>query len=362
MLSIIVFIISCSSTDSIQLIVVDLEGTPYNRGLIHGRTLKKEIKSILKKWIIKTEDMLKMDLEDIKDRFLNNTKYMDAILKWSPDLLDEIQGIATGADIDFDTLYLFQIGEELQSNLGLINPYKCTAIGVNQTDKSPCYVAQNMDPPYFLHGFPTLLHIKYEESDLESYIFTSPGLIGLNGINSKGIGLTANSLPDLYTNSEGLPVAFVIRSVLEKETFEDTVKFVLNIKHAKAQNYLIGGQKEAVCLDCFNYTKVRFIPFENATITYHTNNYLKIEHNSNSKYCSRFTTLLEEVENRNYNIGLDDIKEILRSTKWNAGRPISHAFTYVSTIMELSERPILYITPDQPDKTKYLRYDFNRIK
>jgi len=323
--------------------------------------MKKEIKSILEKWTTKTEDMLKMDLEDIKDRFLNNTKYMDAILKWNPDLVHEIRGIAAGAEIDFDTMYLFQIGEELESHSGLINPYKCTTLGVNPTDRSPCYVAQNMDPPYFLHGFPTLLHIKYEDSDLESYIFTSPGLIGLNGINSKGIGLTANGLPDLYTNNEGLPVAFVIRSVLEKETFKEAINFVLNIKHAKAQNYLIGGQKEVVCLECFDDVKVKFVPFENATMTYHTNNYLKIEHHSNLKYCSRLATMREEIKNRNYDIGLDDIKEILRSTKWNAGRPISHDFTYGSTIMELSEHPVLYITPDQPDKTIYLKYDFNRF-
>jgi len=358
----IILIISCSSYESMNLKVVHLEGTPYNRGLTHGQTLKKEIKFILDKWTIKTEAMTKMKFEDIKEQFLNNTKYMDAILKWNPDLVDEIRGIADGSGIDFNTIYLYQIGEELESNLNLNNSYKCTTIGVNKTDKTPCYVAQNMDPPNFLHGFPTLLYIKHEESDLESYVFTSPGLIALNGLNNKAIGITANGLPDLYSNIEGLPVAFIIRSVLEKESFEEAVNFVLNIKHAKAQNYIIGGQDEVVCLECFNDTKVRFVPFENAAVTYHTNHYLQMKHSSNSKYCSRLTTLREEIENRNYDIGLDDIKEILRSTKWNAGRPISHAFTYGSTIMELSEHPILYITPDQPDKTQYLRYDFNSTK
>ena len=341
---------------------VELEGTPYNRGLTHGQILKKEIKVIIDKWITKTEAMSNMKFAEIKDKFLKNVKYKDAILKWNPDLMDEIKGIADGSGIDYDTIFLFQIGEELESNLGLVNSFKCTSIGVNKKDKFPCYVAQNMDPPNFLHGFPTLLHIKHEGSDLESYVFTSPGLIALNGLNNKAIGITANGLPNLYYNIEGLPVAFIIRSVLEKETFEDAVNFVLNIKHAKAQNYIIGGQNEAVCIECCDDAKAKFVPYENATLTYHTNHYLVMEHSSNSNYCSRLTTLREEIEKRNYEIGFEDIKEILRSTKWNAGRPISHAFTYGSTIMELSEHPVLYIAPDQPDKAQYLRYDFNQAK
>jgi len=361
-LPLIIFIISCSSEESKHLRVVQLEGTPYNRGLIHGQTLKEEIKIIIEKFINTTEDMTKMKFEDNKENFLNKTKYMDSISKWNPDLIQEIKGIADGSGIDFDTIFLFQIGEELHSNFKLTNSFKCTAIGVNKTDKTPCYVAQNMDPPYFLHGFPTLLHIKHKRSDLEFFIFTSPGLIALNGLNSKGIGLVANSLPDFYYNLEGLPVAFVIRSVLERESFEEAVKFILNIKHAKAQNYIIGGPNKAVCFECFDDRKANFKPSDNSEITYHTNHYLKLNHISNSKYCSRLTIMCEEIENRNYNIGLDDIKEILCLKKWNAGRPISHAFTYGSTIMELSEFPVLYITPDQPDKERYLRYDFSRSK
>jgi predicted choloylglycine hydrolase len=339
--------------------VVKLEGTPYNRGFIHGQTLKEEIKIIIEKWTKKTEALAKMNLSDIGERFIKITKYKTAIMKWNPDLLDEIKGIADGSGIDFDMIFLFQIGEELGSNLRLVYQLKCTTIGVNKTEQAPCYVAQNMDPPYFLHGFPTLLHIRHSDSDLESYVFTSPGLIGLNGLNNKAIGITANGLSDLYPNTEGLPVAFIIRTVLEKKSFNDAINFILEIKHAKAQNYIIGGQNEAICLECFDEVKAKYIPFENAQLTYHTNNYLKIKHNSNSDYCSRLSTLREEIEKKNYNIELEDIKEILRSTKWNAGRPISHAFTYGSTIMELSENPVLYIAPDQPDKTKYLRYDFH---
>jgi len=351
--------ISCSSEEPAQLRLIELHGTPYNRGLLHGQILKEEIKIIIDKWIAKTEAMTGMDFDSIKIYFLDKNRYKDAILRWNPELLNEVEGIAEGSGIDFETIFLFQIGEELESYLSSINLFKCTSIAVNKSENTPCLVAQNMDPPDFLHGFPTLLHIKHDSSNLESYVFTSPGLIALNGMNNKAIGIVANGLPNLYSNLEGLPVAFIIRTVLEKTTFEDGMNFLFNVKHAKAQNYILGGPNEAVCLECFDDTVAKFIPYKNSNITFHTNNYLKVKHSSNSKYCSRLTTMREELEDRNYDIHLSDIKEILCSTKWNAGRPISHAFTYGSTIMELSEDPVLYIAPDQPDKTKYLRYDFS---
>jgi len=301
-----------------------------------------------------------MDFDSIKSYFLNKNKYKASILKWNSDLLNEVKGIADGSGVEFETIFLFQIGEELETYLSAANLFRCTSIGVNKSNNAPCFVAQNMDPPNFLHGFPTLLHIKHEDSDLESFIFTSPGLIALNGLNSKAVGITANGLPNLYTNLEGLPVSYIIRTVLEKKSFKEALSFLNKIKHAKAQNYILGGRDEAVCLECFDETIEKFIPFENTAITYHTNNYLKIKHSSNSEYCSRLTTMQEELEAKNYNIGLSDIKEILSSTKWNAGRPISHHFTYGSTIMQLSDNPVLYIAPDQPDKTEYLIFKFTK--
>ena len=167
--------------------------------------------------------------------------------------------------------------------------------------------------------------------------------------------------PDLAPVASSLEYTFS-RGWAKTPTFEEAIDFLSSTKHAKAQNYIVGGPNEAVCLECFDDTIARFLPFENATLTYHTNNYLQVKHSSNSEYCSRLTTMREELEDRNYEIRLSDIKDILRSTKWNAGRPISHAFTYGSTIMELSEHPVLYIAPDQPDKTEYLRYDFRQTK
>ena len=339
----------CEQNSKIQLKVIELEGTPYNRGLVHGQSLKEEIKQVISQWTKASEMMHDMKFDDIKNDFLEKTNYLDAIKKWTPELLDEIKGISDGSGIDYETIFLFQISEELESYGRNLFMQKCTSIGVNKTDINPTYVAQNMDPPTFLHGFPTLLHIKDNRSNLESYVFTFPGFIGLNGLNNESIAITANGLPNLYDQIEGLPVSFIIRGVLDKTSFKDAVEFIHDIKHAKAQNYIIGGQDESRCFECSTREINQFIPFENADITYHTNHYLVDA--CESKYCSRLKTLEDEIKRRSYKIGFQDIKQILSSRKRNAGRPISNVWTYGCTIMVLSESPELYITPGRPDKT-----------
>lgn len=358
-LILLVFLLSCSTYEQPKLRVIELEGSPYERGLKHGQVLKEEIETVIRNWMATTEALTGKRFKDLQVEFLKNARYKDSIFKWNPALFSEVEGIAEGSGSDLETIFLFQISEEFDSYLSSTNQYGCTAIGIDKSDAAPCYVAQNMDPPEFLHGFPILLHIKQNNTDLESYVFTSPGLIALNGINNKAIGIVANGLPNLYINLEGLPVTFVIRTVLEKTNFEEAIGFLQEVQHAKAQNYILGDSIRAESWECFDGTAVNFTPSENATITYHTNIYLGLKHRSNSTYCSRLTTMRDELEKRNYSIQLSDIKEILRSTKWNAGRPISHAFTYGSTIMELSKNPVLYIAPDQPDKATYLRFDFD---
>ena len=356
---IILLLLCCCSTPEPRAIrVVRIHGSPYQRGFIHGQSLKHEIHAILRQFHEHVQQQHQVSVDSIRSDFLSAMHYRDAIEALNPSLLNEVQGIADGAGIDFDTMFLLQIGEEFLDYLDETRPKRCTSIGVSGDETTPTIVAQNMDAPYFLHGFPTLLHIKYDSLDLESYILTSPGLIALNGLNSKGIGVTANALPGFNRDLTGLPVAFVIRTLLEKTSFQDAVSFLESVNHAKAQNYLLGGPGETVSLECSGREIHAFVSEENPKITYHTNHFLVHPQMMNEPYCSRLETMKEALAKYRYQIGFNEIRTILRSTKWNAGRPISHPFCYASTIMTLGPNPVLYLAPGQPDKYEYERFDF----
>ena len=111
-------------------------------------------------------------------------------------------------------------------------------------------VAQNQDMPDFVYGHETLLHIKYQDSDLESYIWTFSGIIALVGMNNHSVGICANTLLDLNPCLDGLPVAFVQRGLAEQPSFEEAVKFAKTVKHTSGQNYVIGGKRNLINLEC----------------------------------------------------------------------------------------------------------------
>src|SRR5262249_49799821 len=115
-----------------ELRVITLEGSAYNRGLIHGQTLKPEINELVRFWKADLEKTFKMKAETFIANFLKKTDFTRAIKKWTPDLLEEVRGIADGSAVDFDTIYVFQLPDEVWANGADIVAQHCTSIGVNK--------------------------------------------------------------------------------------------------------------------------------------------------------------------------------------------------------------------------------------
>jgi hypothetical protein len=261
--------------------VLDLEGTPRERGRIHGETLRPQIQELVSIWKDDLSRQRRIDPDEYLGKFLEETNFPEAIKKWTPDLLEEVEGIAEGADIDLKTMQAFQFVDEEWWYNAYIHRFKssplagddklCSALAVFGQEGLPTYVAQNLDIPAFTDGFQALLRIRHKDSPLESLVFTYAGLISLCGMNNHGIGQVVNALLQLNHRPDGLPVAFVNRGILEQTTQEDAVKFLHDIKHASGQNYIIGGKQKASAHECSANKVSRFEPHKDATRLYHTN-------------------------------------------------------------------------------------------
>ncbi len=356
-----------SSANNLRFLA--LEGSPYNRGLIHGQELKKEISEVIKLWKLDIKENYKLDPEIFVSEFIKKTNFLPAITKHTPDLLEEIKGIADGSGIDYNTILTFQLMDEVWLNAKDIFGEHCTSLGIQKNDKMPSFIAQTMDLEGFRNGFQAVLHIKHENSNLESFVFTCAGLITTNGINNRAVGVCVNALAELNHSVEGLPVAFVIRGILEQTSQEDAIKFLHEIEHASGQNYIIGGPEKNYDFECSPNKIAPFIPYEAAEVVYHTNHPLvnddilrKIDYPSTY---ARFKSL----ENRLSSIPdvdrLDLIKSILSShdsEEYPICRPFKDnpsTFTFGSTIMGLSKRPKFHVAPGPPDVTPYNVYKFS---
>jgi hypothetical protein len=172
--------------------IVDLSGSPKERGEVHGRVLKDEIQRLVRAWKAGLRQSQGVEPDEFIKRFIAGTRFTAAIDKWTPGLLDEVRGIAAGSGIDFDTLYVFNLMDEVWAQGRQVVAHKCTAIGVDARDRQPTIVAQNLDLPVVFHGTQTVLRIT-AGSGLQTLVVTVPGLVGANGINSARVATGCRS-------------------------------------------------------------------------------------------------------------------------------------------------------------------------
>ena len=285
----------------------------------------------------------------------------------------EVRGIAEGAGIDFETMFAFQLVDEMWVLGGeIMRGDHCTTIGINRTEKGPATVSQTLDIPTFYHGFQTLLRISDEESDLETMLFTFPGFIAANGLNSASVAVVVNAVQQLEHSRDGLPVAFVIRGILQRKSFKEAVDFIHSITFGSPQNYMIGGILRMGSFECSANHIEEFRPFPEAQFTYHTNHPLRNKHFtpqlletfrsrniSPEEYrfrCQRFESLQKILKDDSLLIDVEMLKEIYRDRE----TVINNRGTFGVTIMVLGKDPVLHIAPGRPDETPYQIFDFKK--
>lgn len=353
-----------------NLKVLVLEGTPYERGLQHGTALKKEIYELVKIWKEDIQKTYKTDADVFIKKFLASTDFDKAIKKWTPELWDELKGISEGSGLDFDTVFAFQLVDEVWVLGGDVQAEKCTTIGLEKTEKHPAIVAQNLDIPPFYHGYQTLLLVKDEERDFETYLFTFPGFIAANGLNSRSVAVVVNAVQQLESSRDGLPVAFVIRGILQRQSYTEALKFIKTIKHGAPQNYVIGDAEGIGSFECSTTNVSEFIPFENASFTYHTNHplknlnysarhvdYLKSKNVSPKDYkhvCPRFQALQDIFKDNSVHVDVNTLKDIFS----NRDIIINNRSTFGCTVMILGQNPEFHISPGRPDEEPFQVFRF----
>ena len=361
--------------------VLVLKGSPYERGLTHGKTLRTEIRKIVEVWKADLARQFKVDGDTLVRNFFARTGYVAAARQWTPSILDEVRGISDGSGIDFETVFVFQLVDEVWANMKYIAAAHCSSIGVSAREGAPAYVAQNMDLETLRNGFQALLHIRDDRSAQESYVFTCAGLIGLNGMNNRSVGVCVNTVAQLSNGRNGLPVSFVVRGLLERSTAEEAVEFLQKVKHASGQNYIIGGRRTVYDFEASSGKVVRYLPAQSGSIVYHTNHPL-VNDDYNQEYRSylqntdqgtirggnsyvRFQALEKRLGGSAGPIGVDTIKSILQSKDselhpiCRAFDPKNAAFTFGSVVMVLSGRPELHFAPGPPDVTPFEVYRFD---
>jgi hypothetical protein len=225
--------------------VVEIGGDARARGLAHGRALKGRIAAHLADWRRTLETVAGEPVDGYLQAMLRETDFKSAIRAHAPDLLEEVEGIADGAGLDRDLVYALQLMDEewfyrVERGLRRRTPEKCSSFGVVSAGGST-WIGQNMDLGQYTDGHQVVLRIAADGEAPAAVVFTTAGVIALMGVNAAGIGVCVNSLPQLPAASTGVPVAFLIRRLLQARSLDEAAELVQAIPHATNQHYLLAG-------------------------------------------------------------------------------------------------------------------------
>jgi isopenicillin-N N-acyltransferase like protein len=254
--------------------VLTLEGAPRQRGRQHGEELREEIGRHLDLYRENIQQDTGLDAQAFFHRLYAQTDFLPAIEKYTPDLLEEVRGIAEGAGRSFDEVLARQLSDEDPwfrqiVKFGRTMPENCSCLGTREAGRS--LIAQNMDSPAYYDGFQMLVRVHEPQSDVESLVFTVAGKLSLAGMNNYGIGICCNSVLQLDFNPRGLPEDFIVRKVLQQRSLADVLAFMRAIPHASGQNYVLGGPGGVVDLECSARKVVEAPPLPDTQRVYHTN-------------------------------------------------------------------------------------------
>ena len=186
---------------------------------------------------------------------LDGTEFVAIVTARCPDLLEEVRGIARGANLDMSTVLAYNLMDE---EWWFFRDYPrgvtgCTVVArVQQRDRrsAPCIVlGQTMDLPASMDGSQIVLRVR-DGGATEAVLLSAAGMIGLAGANSAGVCVCVNTLSMLEHLASGLPVAFVLRLLLSCTDVQAAATVLRRVPHASGQQYLVADPSGMRGFEC----------------------------------------------------------------------------------------------------------------
>lgn len=221
--------------------VLELRGTPAERGRAEGRLVGKQIRWALPRYLDAT-----LHMERPRGYPLRIVRELEGSIP--KDALAEIGAIAKSAHVDRDTLVLVNLAPEEVAGLSC----SCMAATGKKSGTGATLLARNLD----WYGGDVLKDVGLvvvESGSGEPYASLGyPGLVGVvTGMNRSGLSVA--NLVVLHQHArphEGVPVTFALRAILEHQTSVDAaVSYLKALPRTVPQNYAFADPTKAVVLE-----------------------------------------------------------------------------------------------------------------
>jgi len=222
--------------------VLELEGSPYEQGLAHGRFARELIAQNLKIYFYRFERETKLPKAEVLRRA---GLYLRVIEQCAPQYAEAMRGVAEGARIELLEIAALNARYELiyseETRKALEHSDGCTSFVVlpQKSSNGHLLLAENWDWIPDIRG----LILKIREPGVpEILCFTEAGIVGGKiGLNAAGLGLAINGLNSEKDNWALLAKPFHVRcwEILRCPDFEQALRVVTEGERSVSANFLI---------------------------------------------------------------------------------------------------------------------------
>ena len=322
---------------------VKVKGTARERGYQFGVQMKEQI---ITNYINQTEYYKNKEQFDYKKWEKMAERYVPMIEKWAPEVLEEMRGLAEGAEMEFDQILALTTAYEKSFARDQVSD-KCTAFlaAPCATKDGKVIVGQTNDECFreWLYQLDVVVH--HQEGKKEVLTYTHPGIPAYMGINNDGLCIMWTYIDNGVTGN-GVPTNVIIRHLLELKTVDEAIKYLQEVPHDIPNQFSVADSSGKIaCVECFpNRVYVK----SDDVYLVHTNHNLFAE-DEEEYTCSLTTVDRYEVMNKQVkeNIGNIDVelaKEFFRSHERFPNSICSHPYpekpwnkTVATMVFDLTE-------------------------
>jgi isopenicillin-N N-acyltransferase-like protein len=211
--------------------LIDLAGAPRERGRVHGRAAADRLRRGARMY---ADALLASGVE--WDEVVRRAEAMvPAIEQFDPTYVEEMRGIAEGANQPFAAVMLMNARTEMvaaarRQQATKDFPDGCTAaLALPQASADGVLLqGQNWDWRADCAETGVVLRIRRDDGP-DVLTFTEAGGLARSGLNSAGMALTANALDcdRDYQRGPGVPLPFIRRKVLESAHLAEAVHVIV---------------------------------------------------------------------------------------------------------------------------------------
>lgn len=342
--------------------IVNVKGSPGDRGRQQGEGARPQITGMLAAYRGLLPEAIGMTWEEA---LRQSRKYLPFAEAAFPGFVEELRGIAGGADVSFEDVWLLNCYEALVES----RSRSCTSLAVRDDYTANGHVLLAHNEDWISVDCDHVYLVRAEPDNGPSFIGMSYGPLLVNvGLNGEGIGVAINSV--YATDARvGVPRIVFSRAILAASTIGEAIRACVPPGRSGGYHYLLADAHGELYGVESSATAHAFLYSDNGWLA-HTNHYLSSKmqaleqpglYSGSHVRLNRARRLLgAQVKGRK--VTLHDLQTLLRdhvnypnsicSHEDPADPPHEREQTVISLMMDLTER-VMWAAPGPPCEGEY---------